>query len=180
MTLTQKSDTTDSDHTAAANEADFESVFSEQWNRICSILYRLLGSWADAEDVALDTFTRLHERPPKDKSNLSGWLYRVAMNLGFNELRSSKRRQRYEEEAARPNAEDNYLRNPEQALERLQEREQVRITLARLKPRSAKLLLLRHSGFSYREIAETLDIKPASVGKLLGRAEGEFKEKYKS
>ena len=180
MSLTQKSDTTDSDHTVAADEADFESVFNEHWNRICRILYRLLGDWADAEDVALEAFTRLHQRPPKDKGNLTGWLYRVAMNLGYNELRSGKRRERYEERAAMPNVDDNTSCNPELTLERLQEREQVRITLARMKPRSAQLLILRHSGFSYREIAETLDIKPASVGKLLSRSEVEFEEKYKS
>jgi RNA polymerase sigma-70 factor, ECF subfamily len=47
-----------------------------------------------------------------------------------------------------------------------------------MKPRSAKLLILRHSGLNYSEIATALQMNPASVGKLLARAEEEFEEKY--
>jgi RNA polymerase sigma-70 factor (ECF subfamily) len=54
----------------------------------------------------------------------------------------------------------------------------VRTSLASIKPRSAKLLILRHSGFSYAEIADALQISPGSVGTLLARAEREFKKKF--
>ena len=180
MSLTDKRDRTEADRIPAIDEANFEAIFIEQWSRICHVLYRLLGDWADAEDTALETFTRLHQRPPKESSNLNGWLYRVAMNLGFNELRSGQRRQHYEEKAGVIILEENFSPDPEIALEKLQERERVRMTLASMKTRSAKLLILRHSGFSYREIAGALDIRPGSVGKLLSRAENEFKKKYRS
>lgn len=179
MSLTQKRDRTQSDRISVFDEADFESIFIEQWSRICHLLYRLLGDWADAEDIALETLTRLYQRPPKEGSNLNGWLYRVALNLGYNELRSAKRRQRYEDEAGKIDLEEFSSPDPELTLEKLQERERVRITLAGMKPRSAKLLILRHSGFSYREIARVLEIKPGSIGKLLSRAENEFKKKYR-
>jgi RNA polymerase sigma factor (sigma-70 family) len=179
MSLTDKRDRTEADRIPAIDE-DFEAIFIEQWSRICHVLYRLLGDWADAEDTALETFTRLHQRPPKEGSNLNGWLYRVAMNLGFNELRRRKRRQRYEDKAGEFNLDQSISPDPELALEKLQERERVRMTLAGMKPRSAKLLILRHSGFTYREIAGALDIRPGSVGKLLSRAENEFKKKYRS
>ena len=52
--------------------------------------------------------------------------------------------------------------------------------LSALKPVSARLLLLRHAGFSYGELADTLAIKPASVGTLLARAAAEFERKYRS
>jgi RNA polymerase sigma factor (sigma-70 family) len=179
MSLTDKRDRTEADRIPAIDE-DFEAIFIEQWSRICHVLYRLLGDWADAEDTALETFTRLHQRPPKEGSNLNGWLYRVAMNLGFNELRRRKRRQRYEDKAGEFNLDQSISPDPELALEKLQERERVRMTLAGMKPRSAKLLILRHSGFTYREIAGALDIRLGSVGKLLSRAENEFKKKYRS
>ena len=50
--------------------------------------------------------------------------------------------------------------------------------LAGMDERQARLLLLRHSGFSYQEIAAALDLNPASVGTLLARAEQTFSEKY--
>jgi RNA polymerase sigma-70 factor (ECF subfamily) len=55
----------------------------------------------------------------------------------------------------------------------------VRLVLAQMKPRSAQLLVLRHSGFSYAEIAAALGVAPGSVGVLLARAEKEFEERYK-
>ena len=52
--------------------------------------------------------------------------------------------------------------------------EQVRAALARLTRREASLLVLRYGGASYREIAETLDVAPTSVGTMLRRAEAAF------
>ncbi|MEM7346205.1 MAG: sigma factor-like helix-turn-helix DNA-binding protein [Chloroflexota bacterium] len=47
-----------------------------------------------------------------------------------------------------------------------------------MKPREAKLLLLRHSGLSYKELAATLNVAPGSIGSLLTRAERKFSKKY--
>ena len=82
-------------------EARFDALFQKHWTRLCRMLYRMTGDWAEAEDLALEAFVQLHRRPPARQENLDGWLYRVASNLGLNALRSRKRRQRYEEEAGR-------------------------------------------------------------------------------
>jgi len=55
----------------------------------------------------------------------------------------------------------------------------VREVLAEMDQRQAQLLLLRHSGVSYREIAAALDMAPTSVGTLLARAEREFEKRYR-
>ena len=64
-------------------------------------------------------------------------------------------------------------------VEQAQERQQVRVALGGMKPRSAQMLILRHSGMSYAEIAAALDVSPASVGALLARAEKEFEQAYR-
>ena len=110
--------------------------------------------------------------------NLDGWLYRVATNLGLNALRSHQRRQRYESEAGHNVLENSSPLDPAIEIERQQDREQVRATLAQMKPRSARLLVLRHSGLTYAEIAAALGLAPSSVGTLLARAEREFEERY--
>jgi RNA polymerase sigma-70 factor (ECF subfamily) len=56
----------------------------------------------------------------------------------------------------------------------------VQRVLAALKPRDAQMLLLRSSGMSYRELAETLGIQPGSVGSMLARAEQEFERRYRA
>ena len=68
--------------------------------------------------------------------------------------------------------------NPEQILSAAQEQEQVRTTLARMRPRDAELLLLRSSGLSYEELAAALEVKSASVGTLLSRAQQAFRKEY--
>ncbi len=61
---------------------------------------------------------------------------------------------------------------------RNQERERVRNTLATLAPRQSRLLLLRHTGYSYSEIATILNVASSSIGTLLVRAERAFLKQY--
>jgi RNA polymerase sigma-70 factor (ECF subfamily) len=156
----------------------FELLFQEHWPRVYALLYRLVGDRAEAEDLALEAFWRLYRRPP-EASRLGGWLYRVASNLGFNALRARSRRIHYEEQAGFEILENGPHWDPAVELERLQEREIVRAILAQMKPRAAHLLILRHSGLSYAELAEALDVAPGSIGTLLARAEAEFAGRLK-
>jgi RNA polymerase sigma-70 factor, ECF subfamily len=160
-------------------EQDFPELFERHWTPICQILFSLLGDWDDAQDLALDTFTQLAVNPPPSRHNLPGWLYRVATRLGFNKIRDYKRRKKYEELAGMEIESDNATSNPESDVMRFLEQQQVRKTLHALKPRSARLLLLRYSGLSYVEIANAMNIARGSIGTLLARAEKEFEMKYR-
>jgi RNA polymerase sigma-70 factor (ECF subfamily) len=164
---------------APDTEFCYEMLFQEFWDQLCGVLYRLLGDWAEAEDLALETFLQLYRRPPRDKDNLGGWLYRVATNLGLNALRRRKRRQRYEEQSGELELSTQAEQDPSVLVEHGQERDLVRSILASLKPRLAQVLILRHTGLSYAEIALALQVAPGSVGTLLARAEREFEIKYK-
>ena len=164
---------------AGHDDAEFEQVFQQHWTRICNLLYRLTGDPAEAEDLALDVFWRLYRQPPQEEQgNLAGWLYRAATWLGLNALRARKRRQRYEEQSGYQALEDRHSGDPAPEVEQSLERERVRQALATLKPRSAKALVLRSSGLSYREIAKALEVSPGSVGTLLARAAREFEASY--
>ncbi|MEW5867770.1 MAG: sigma-70 family RNA polymerase sigma factor [Chloroflexota bacterium] len=182
MTLTNRQSPTRAKQ-AQDSKADFqtafESLFQQNWGSLCRVLYRLVGDWDEAEDLALETFVRLYHRPPAEEQNLGGWLYRVGTNLGLNALRSRKRRQHYEEQAGAHVFSDAQSSNPEAEVERLLERQQVRAALAAMKPRLAQVLVLRHAGMSYAEIADAAGIAHGSVGTLLGRAETEFEKKYR-
>jgi RNA polymerase sigma-70 factor, ECF subfamily len=164
---------------AGRGGADFDALFQQHWERMCSVLFRMLGDWHEAEDLALETFMQLYQKPPAQENNLGGWLYRVATNLGLNALRARKRRQRYEEEAGAWLLESDPSQDPASVIERTQERQRVRIALGSMKLRSAQVLVLRHSGMSYAEIAGAIDVSPASVGTLLARAEREFEQLYR-
>jgi RNA polymerase sigma factor (sigma-70 family) len=162
-----------------ASRAEFETAFNQHWEPLCRVLYQLTGDEAEAEDLVLETMLQLYHHPPADHRNLSGWLYRVATNLGLNALRSRKRRLRYETEAGDLELQTNGPEDPAIHYELWLERERVRAALGSIKPRSAQILVLRHSGQTYTEIAAALGVASSSVGTLLVRAEQEFEQAFK-
>jgi RNA polymerase sigma-70 factor (ECF subfamily) len=176
MSLSRKSIPADR---AAGENAAFEALFQQHWERLCRLLYSILGDWDEAEDLALETFVRLYRRPPAETERLGGWLYRVASNQALNALRARRRRQRYEEQAGFQALKIDTPDDPAVVVEQAQERQRARAALGMMKPRSAQMLILRHSGMSYSEVAGALGISPASVGTMLARAEKEFEQAYR-
>jgi RNA polymerase sigma-70 factor (ECF subfamily) len=165
-----------------SRSSEFEDLFKEHWAQVYRHLVRLVGDPLEAEDLALETFLRLYNNRQKqeDGFNLGGWLYRVATNLGLHSIRSWKRRERYELDAGRFAIEEPEEASPAEILSREEERQRVRLALARMNDRQSRLLILRHSGLSYKEIASALSLAPASIGSLLVRAELEFEKRYRA
>lgn len=168
----------------AGDGASFEALFYRHYGRVYGILYRLLGNKADAEDVTQQVFLKLYHAPERihlerDEINLAGWLYRVAVNMGYNMLRSRKRRQKRQAFWGRLWSLGQSNSDPVSVAESNDAQAKVRRILADMKPRQAKLLLLRHSGLSYKEIAAALNLAPGSIGSLLTRAERAFTQKYR-
>jgi RNA polymerase sigma-70 factor (ECF subfamily) len=161
-------------------ERDLEAAFAAHWERICAALYRLVGDWDEAEDLALEVFCRLYRRPPRNRDGLASWLYRVATNLGLNALRARQRRRAYEERAGAEALERVGPADPAEEVERDERRARVRDVLVGMRPRRARILILRHSGLSYAEIASSLGVAPGSVGTMLARAEREFERRYRA
>ena len=111
---------------------------------------------------------------------MEAWLYRTAVNLGLDALRAEARRRRHEEAAGSEGAQASGAGDPLAEILRAERKARVEVVLAALKPVSARLLLLRHAGLSYGELAAAVAIKPASVGTLLARAAAEFEKRYRS
>ena len=166
----------------------FEAIFLEHWPKVYGLLLRLVGDHAEAEDLALDAFLKLYQREGshpanakgEDDFNVGGWLHRVATNLGLNAIRGWRRRQRYELESGKADLAENDPSSPAEIYAAGEERQRVRLILSQMEPRQAQLLVLRHSGLSYQEIAAALEVSVTSIGTLLGRAEAEFARRYRA
>ncbi len=175
-----------SETTAEADENTrlqaFERQFEQYWGPIYRLLRRMVGDPAEAEDLALEALYRLYERRLDDgpESSAGGWLYRVATNLGLHSIRSFKRREGYEATAGRQVFEQAPEDRPAYILEEDEEQRMARTALAEMDTRQAQLLVMRHSGMAYKEIAAALDLSPSSIGPLLLRAEREFEKHYRA
>jgi RNA polymerase sigma-70 factor (ECF subfamily) len=161
---------------------NLDDLFHRQYPRLVGLLARITADRGRAEELASEVFCKLSSRPAlfRPETNLDGWLYRTAVNLGLDALRADARRRRHEQAAGVEAARTSAGGDPLQDMLRAERRTRVQAVLAALKPVSAKLLLLRHGGFSYGELAAALNLNPASVGTLLARAAAEFEKKYRS
>lgn len=158
----------------------FEALFMRHYPRVCGVLRRLVGRPDEAEELASEAFIRLWRDQDQVEGKPEAWLYRVAVNLGYNALRAGRRRERYEVEAGTQALEDRQNDDPPAAFERAEQIEQVRETLRRMAPRQAQILALRHAGLSYKELAGALGVAVGSVGTLLARAEAEFETLFRT
>jgi RNA polymerase sigma-70 factor (ECF subfamily) len=176
--VTALSDNTLLERMSRGDIASFEVLFYRHYDRVYGLLFRLLGNRVEAEDVTQEVFLKLYRQPLQGKQNhnVSGWLYRVATNMGYNHLRGRKRRWRRNLVLV-PDQSDNPTDPSERAIHQ-ETKAAVREALARLPKRQTQLLLLRQMGLSYAELAEACDIAPGSVGKLLSRAADAFRKSY--
>jgi RNA polymerase sigma-70 factor (ECF subfamily) len=151
-------------------DPSLRSFFDEWYPRLVAYLRARLGDEDHAEDIAQEAFVRLLDNAPRDRV---GWLFAVASNLAVDQQRVASGRARHLTliKAAR---EDSADPGPEQQLLRDEAISRVRAALALLPERDRELLLLRHGGWPYRDIARLLGVAPSSVGSLLTRAERRF------
>ncbi|HVG98835.1 MAG TPA: sigma-70 family RNA polymerase sigma factor [Chloroflexota bacterium] len=167
------------------DEAAFTSLFERHWDAVCRLLIRLTGDADAAGDLAQEVFVQLYRKPPLNADvPLRAWLFRVALNRGYNALRADRRRRTREEtvagDPAAGGAADGAagVESLEEIANRAEERDSVRRVLMRLSERQRDCLVLRANGLSYAEIAVAIGVAPGSVGTLLARAERAFKAEY--
>ena len=127
---------------------DFEAFFRAHYERTACVIARVVGDHSRAEDLAAEALWKLWRTPRAQGEKAGGWLYRTAVRMGLNELRSGRRRLQYESQAWDPPR----LPTPEEAHAAAQEREQVRQILAMLRERQAELLILRSRDVYKRQV----------------------------
>ncbi len=163
----------------------FEALFYRHYEHIVNLLYRLLGSREEAEEQAQETFLRLARNAavgwPDEEA--VAWLRRVALNLGYNVLRSRQREMERLRRSARLEEPLNAglsADDPEVVALRGENIIRVRRALAGISECYQACLILRYSGLSYKEIAAAIGVAPGSIGTLLVRAEEAFRGRYEA
>jgi RNA polymerase sigma factor (sigma-70 family) len=159
-----------------------DELFRLHYQRITSLLTRLTGDRAYAEEVAAEVFHKLARRPMllDGRADQTAWIYRVATNAGFDALRARSRRRKHEQAAVTEQLRGDSRTSALDAVLREERRERVQTVLQALKPRDAQMLLLRSDGLSYRDLAEAVGVPASSVGTMLARAEAEFERRYRA
>jgi RNA polymerase sigma-70 factor (ECF subfamily) len=173
----------ETDQTNPHGPARFEQRFARHYPRVYRVLTGLLGA-DDAEDAAQEVFLRLYHSAVLDQPDerIAGWLYRVAVNTAYNLLRSRRRQAQRLQRVGQLSQADAPIQqaglNPAHAVAAREEAVLIRAALAALSPTHRTVLVLRHAGLSYAEVAAAAGVKTNSVGALLARAESHLREHY--
>lgn len=158
-------------------EAQFRLAFPEGFAELFRYIAHLSGDASMASDIAQDAFVKLYLRGamPDDPR---AWLVSVASNALRDEQRRVVRRLRLLVRRTEDLQRADGPSRPDEALLEAERCSAVRSALASLPERDRRLLLLRHEGFTYAELAAALNLTRTSVGTLLARAKAAFRASY--
>ena len=80
----------------AGDQVAFRDLYRQHAGRVYALCLRLTGESGAAEERTQDVFVRLWERIGtfRGESAFSSWLHRLAVNVVFNEQRTTGRRER--------------------------------------------------------------------------------------
>src|SRR3954463_11904147 len=167
---------------AVADQADFADLAMPFMSGLYAAALRMTRNPTDAEDLVQETYLRAYRGFGgfQEGTNLKAWMYRILTNTFINSYRAKKRRR---DETELEEVEDLYLyrrlggleaatmgRSAEDELMDWFTEDEVKQAVEDL-PEQFRLavLLADVEGFSYKEIAEILDIPIGTVMSRLHR-----------
>ncbi len=159
----------------------FEELVTTHQHRVFAVAYRMLGTRAEAEDVAQEVFLRVHRGIAafRGDAKLSTWLYAITSRLCLNRLASGERRMTL----ARADDDEAVIRaqgdpDPASMMEQREMEAALHRAIAELSEERRIVVVLRDlNGLAYEEIAEALGLELGTVRSRLHRARMELKDK---
>ena len=149
----------------------FAEVIYHREKQVLRVAYRILGNWADAEDVAQEAFFRLHRHGLvfPDEGGLKAWLVRVTVNLCLDRMRRARR---FCVLAETPTNEIRSKELPADAALLLEERKRMLLAALDLLPvkQRAALVLRQIEGLATSEVADILGSSEGTVRSQVSNA----------
>ncbi|MGB6980796.1 MAG: sigma-70 family RNA polymerase sigma factor [Candidatus Acidiferrales bacterium] len=154
-------------------ENEIVGLFDEFRDRLLRYILSLGLPVLDAEEVIQEVFLALfrHLRLGKPRSNLRGWIFRVAHNLALKRrLADRKWQKRVEFDETLLENQLDRSPNPEQQIAGAQTQERLLAIVRALPQQDQRCLSLRAEGLRYREIAKVLGMSLGAVSISLTRS----------
>jgi len=171
--------------------AAFERLVAERSSDVYALLYRLTSDPEESRDLTQETFLRAFQSISRFRgdADLKTWIYRIAINQARNRWRWWKRRRRDvtvslddnrgpSEQPLSASLRNEDAPDPEQETLAREREGQLRAALLGLRSAYREAVILRDvEGFSYEEIATTLEISIGTVKSRLSRGRLEMRRK---
>ena len=145
----------------------FEELVRRYQTSIYRVALRMLGSRADAQDAAQETFVRAWRALPRFRhdSAISTWLYRIVTRRALDKIASRRTTGTLDELDLEAGP------DPAQAAEHQEQLRAVRQAIAKLPPEQRAAIVLREfEGLSYQEVAQVLGASVPAIKTRIHRA----------
>lgn len=177
--------------TKKGDEAAFAEIVNRYRSPLTNYLFRMLGDYEEAIDLAQETFVRVYfaiERYHTDYA-FSTYIYRIATNLAISEIRKKKRRRLlsltsfFQTEDSGDSQEfhppdDKSL--PDEDLIEIERNRTIEKAIATLPDKYRAPIVLREiQELSYEEIAQILGLGLGTTKSRISRARALLREKLK-
>ncbi len=174
---------------AAGRQRAFRELLRRYERPVFSLIYRMVRDRTLAEDLSQEAFIRAFNAIASYNPGykFSSWMFKIAHNLTIDHLRKKRidtislhgSPHALTEEAqarTRPIVESADER-PDAYVENLELGSQIEAAIGNLRPEYRTVTLLRHvEGYSYKEIAEIMELPLGTVKTYIHRARLELKE----
>jgi RNA polymerase sigma-70 factor, ECF subfamily len=153
---------------AQAGDLDaFEMLVRRYQPSVYRIALRLLGSDADADDVAQDTFLRAWRSLPQFRgdSTFATWLYRIVTRRSLDTLARRRPINALEDDVPAPTS------DPVMQVEQRERLQAITRQIQRLPAEQRAALVLREfEGLSYEQVADVLETSVGAIKSRIHRA----------
>ena len=160
----------------AGSDSAFEQIVRRYQRPVISLIARLIGDRAAAEDLAQETFVKAHRSLGAFDATrrLSSWLFRIAHNTALDALRRSRRSAVTYESSADAVADAAVPPEPD-PVERAALGHALEAALAQLRPDFRAAVLLRYEeGLPFDQIGQVLGVAEATARSHVHRARKEL------
>lgn len=179
------------------DEDAFREMIRTYQGDVFNLVYRMLGNWEEAEDLAQEVFVTVFKAIDnfRGDSKFSTWLYRIAVNTCKNRYKYLSRRAYHATQSLDELSERSMtgrdggaavplqaqISRPDRMLEGLQMEKAIQDAIAGLEEDQRLLIVLRDiQGLSYQEISTIARLPEGTVKSRLHRARMALKDRLKA
>ena len=168
--------------TRGGDRAAFGTLVSRYQGHVYGLAYSLVGNWADAQDIAQETFIRAYVNlgQLRDEARFAAWLRRVTFGVAMNWLKAF-RPNLFGQLDGRVDLEvldvPDFQPGPPEVVEKKELAEAVQRAIDGLPSKYRVPLTMFHlDGLSYQKVAAFLDIPLGTAKSLIHRARAKLKD----
>ncbi len=190
-TAVQRSRLSDRELIALVQQSDepaFVQLMQRHKEAIINFVYRFVGNWDDAIDLAQETFVRLHRYAHTYNGEVafSTWLYTIASNLAKTELSRYWRKNSQSFSSLKKTDDDDQADwdiacqdySPDKRIDSTMIAQNIQRALMAISPAYREVVILRDmQNLSYEEIAEITNLEAGTVKSRINRGRAQLQEK---